>query len=58
MYQRSHPIQPLIEYENSQGVVRDVYDDIRTTRKTDDINNFWKALARHPATLERAWAAV
>jgi AhpD family alkylhydroperoxidase len=28
------------------------------TRKTDWINNFWKALAHHPATLRRTWASV
>ena len=46
---------PLIEYENSSGEVRRVYDDIRATRKTDEINNFWKAIAHHPPTLVRTW---
>ena len=32
--------------------------DIMATRKTDWINNFWKALAHHPATLRRTWASV
>jgi AhpD family alkylhydroperoxidase len=45
----------LIEYEQSHGLVREVYDDIRATRKTDDINNFWKAIANHPPTLQRTW---
>ena len=48
----------LIEYEESQGVVREVYDDIRATRKTDLINNFWKAIANHPPTLQRTWSAL
>jgi AhpD family alkylhydroperoxidase len=48
----------LIEYEQSSSPVRQVFDDIRATRKTDEINNFWKALANHPPTLERTWAAV
>jgi AhpD family alkylhydroperoxidase len=39
-------------------VVRKVYDDIRATRKTDDINNFWKAIANHPPTLQRTWATL
>jgi len=30
------------------------YDDIHATRKTDRINNFWKALAHDPALLQRA----
>ncbi|MFO1066237.1 MAG: carboxymuconolactone decarboxylase family protein [Pirellulales bacterium] len=45
----------LIEYEESTGLVREVYDDIRAVRKTDFINNFWKALANHPPTLDRVW---
>ena len=47
---------PLIEYEHASAEVRAVYDDIRATRKTDYVNNFWKFLANDPATLRRAWA--
>ncbi|MBS1829818.1 MAG: carboxymuconolactone decarboxylase family protein [Acidobacteria bacterium] len=49
---------PLIEYEQASAQVRAVYDDIMTTRKTDYVNNLWKALANHPPTLERTWARV
>ncbi len=35
-----------------------VFDDIRATRKTDFVNNFWRALANQPAVLERTWASV
>jgi AhpD family alkylhydroperoxidase len=49
---------PLIEYAQASPDVRAVYDDIMATRKTDWINNFWKALANHPPTLERTWASV
>ncbi|GJD19700.1 alkylhydroperoxidase [Rivularia sp. IAM M-261] len=45
----------LIEYEDASEEVRAVYDDIRTIRQTDYINNFWKALANHPSTLRRTW---
>ncbi len=48
----------LIEYEDGSPEVRAVYDDIRTTRKSDQINNFWKAIAAHPPTLRRTWEAV
>lgn len=48
----------LIEYKDASPEVRAVYDDIMATRKTDWINNFWKALARDPATLKRAWDAL
>ena len=52
------PITELIEYEVASPEVRAVYDDIMTTRKTDWINNFWKALAHDPATLRRTWESV
>jgi AhpD family alkylhydroperoxidase len=48
----------LIEYEKASPEVREVYDDIMTTRKTDWINNFWKALANDPATLRRTWNSI
>jgi AhpD family alkylhydroperoxidase len=38
--------------------VRRVFDDIRATRKTDFINNLWRALAFDPPLLERTWAEV
>ncbi|EGD58041.1 alkylhydroperoxidase like protein, AhpD family [Novosphingobium nitrogenifigens DSM 19370] len=47
-----------IEYEASTGEVRAVYDDIRATRKTDFINNFWKVIAHHPSTLSRIWDSL
>jgi len=56
--ERRTPIQRLIDYEQSTGIVRQVFDDIRATRQTNEINNFWKALASHPPTLERTWAAT
>lgn len=48
----------LVEYEDASDEVRVVYDDIRSTRQTDYINNFWKALANHPPTLQRTWQNV
>jgi AhpD family alkylhydroperoxidase len=51
-------MQHLIEYEHASPEVRTVYDDIRATRKTDFINNFWKVLANDPATLKRTWESV
>ena len=50
--------QHVIEYDNASPEVRAVYDDIRATRKTDFINNFWKALANDPATLKRTWEDI
>ncbi len=48
----------LIEYADATGDVKAVYDDIMATRRTDWINNFWKALAHDPATLRRTWESV
>ena len=48
----------LIEYDAASDEVRAVYDDIMATRKTDWINNFWKALASDPVTLRRTWASI
>jgi AhpD family alkylhydroperoxidase len=48
----------LIEYADASAEVRAIYDDIMTTRKTDRVNNFWKAIAHNPATLRRTWESV
>jgi AhpD family alkylhydroperoxidase len=48
----------LIEYQAASPEVRAVYDDIMRTRKTDWVNNFWKALAHDPPTLRRLWDNV
>src|SRR5512133_3496370 len=48
----------LVEYEHASPEVRAVYDDIMATRKTDWVNNFWKAIARDPATLKSTWESI
>jgi AhpD family alkylhydroperoxidase len=48
----------LITYEEASPEVRQVFDDIRRTRKTDFINNMWLALANDPELLRRTWAEV
>ena len=42
----------------SVPAVKAVFDDIRATRKSDFVNNFWRALANQPELLERTWASV
>ena len=46
---------PLVDDESASPRVKAVFDDIRATRQTDFINNFWRALANDPANLERTW---
>jgi AhpD family alkylhydroperoxidase len=48
----------MVEYSDASVEVRAIYDDIMSTRKTDKVNNFWKALAAHPPTLRRVWENV
>jgi AhpD family alkylhydroperoxidase len=48
----------LIEYKDASPEVRVIYDDIMATRKTDWINNFWKALAHDPVALKRTWEDI
>ncbi len=48
----------LVEYEEASPDVRAVFDDIKRTRNVPDVNNFWKALARHPDTLRRTWSTL
>lgn len=48
----------MIEYEEASSEVRQIYDDIMTTREVDWINNFWKVLAVQPELLRRTWNGV
>jgi AhpD family alkylhydroperoxidase len=52
------PTFPLLEYKDASAEVKAVYDDIMATRKTDYINNFWKAIAHDPALLKRTWEGL
>src|SRR5688572_31198866 len=47
-----------IEYKDAPAEVKAVFDDIKKTRNVPDVNNFWKYLARDPATLKRTWESV
>lgn len=38
--------------------VKAVFDDIRATRKSDFVNNFWRGLANDPVTLARVWNQI
>src|SRR3954462_15065493 len=52
------PTVLLIEESAAGPEARAVFDDIKATRNTDWINNFWKALANDPATLRRTWESL
>ena len=40
---------------NANPEAKAVFDDIRTTRESDFVNNFWRALANDPKNLKRVW---
>ena len=48
----------LIEEDQATAEIRAVYEDIKKSRNTDWVNNFWKAIANHPPTLKRLWATI
>jgi AhpD family alkylhydroperoxidase len=48
----------MIEYNDAGSEVREIYDDIMRTRKTDTVNNFWKALGTQPELLRRTWESI
>lgn len=45
----------LLSDEEASPEVRAVFDDIRATRGTDYVNNFWRALAHDPDQLSALW---
>ncbi len=47
-----------IEYGDASPAVRDVFDDIMSTRNVAEVNNFWKYLANDPKTLKRTWESL
>ena len=48
----------LLSDDELSPEARAVFADIRAVRKSDFVNNFWRALANDPATLRRTWEAL
>ena len=46
---------PLLTDADATQEARAVFDDIRATRQTDYVNNFWRAMANDPATMAATW---
>jgi len=49
---------PLLTDEQLSPEARAVFDDIRATRNSEFVNNFWRALANDPTTLSRTWDSI
>jgi AhpD family alkylhydroperoxidase len=48
----------LLSDDELSSEARAVFDDIRKARKSDFVNNFWRALAHDPKTLRRTWESI
>ncbi len=48
----------LVSDAQADAQVTAVFNDIRKTRNTDFINNFWRALANDPVSLARTWNSL
>jgi len=49
---------PLLDDDALAPQARAVFDDIRATRGSDFVNNFWRALAHDSETLEATWSRL
>ena len=52
------PIFKSIEENDAKGKVKEIYDEIKTTRQIAEVPNFWKMLANDPNELDRTWNSL
>ena len=52
------PIFKPIQENEAKGKVKEIYDEIKTTRQITEVPNFWKMLANDPNELERTWSSL
>ena len=48
----------IVEENEAIGKVKEIYDEIKSTRQITEVPNFWKNLANNPETLERTWTSL
>ena len=48
----------MIEEKDATGKVKEVFEDIKSSRGITEIPNFWKMLANDPNELERSWNSL
>ena len=49
--------KPINENE-AQGKVKEVFEDIKSSRNIEEVPNFWKYIANDPDALERTWSSM
>ena len=52
------PIFKTIQESEAKGKVKEIYDEIKTTRQITEVPNFWKMLANDPNELDRTWNSL
>ncbi len=52
------PIFKPIEENEAKEKVKEIYDEIKTTRQITEVPNFWKMLANDPNELDRTWNSL
>jgi AhpD family alkylhydroperoxidase len=50
-----HATVRLVDPAGAGGKVREIFDDIKETKKIDFVPDFWRALATNPDQLELVW---
>ena len=51
-------ILKAISEKNAKGNVKEIFTDIKKTRKINKIPNFWRTIANDPITLKRTWKSL
>ena len=52
------PIFKPINENEASDKVKKVFEDIKSSRKIEEVPNFWKYIANDPETLERTWRSM
>ena len=52
------PIFKPVQENEAKGKVKEIYDEIKTTRQITEVPNFWKMLANDPNELDRTWNSL
>jgi alkylhydroperoxidase family enzyme len=55
MEARHMSLYKTVSENEATGKVKEVYDDLKATKKIDFVPNFWKALSINPDHLEAVW---
>ena len=52
------PMFKPIEANEATGKVKEIYDDIKSSRHITEVPNFWRMIANDPNELERSWNSL